>query len=506
MNIKITELLEERKKFPISNLRNSEAPYIENKLAVENEKVGLILPISFLHSLRDTELRGELFNKWRIAGLFDLAEIWRPYAGVKFVLLILQTKPPKHVYFSRYLAEDTFIGKVDRNNYGALGEQKISKSYQSYLNELEETIRKGTITNGKDNAFSIWKLDYSDIDLNRLHINYYDIEAREALKKLAQEKTEPLRDLAEIYKPRKVRDTKGLVIKTKNFSYPLTKNELAEEEQTTIQLKRGDILFSASFSGSNKFYLISEEPKQPVFASTFLVVLRPKSSKINPEYLFLYLQSETAMKYVQLIQRGNFFPQILTKDLLELPVIIPDKVTQRKSEAVYRTLFLKEKADLIQSINKELFDTTISDKPIQKEFILEELEELRMYKKEVIVKVIQGDLKELNTCIDKKLYKSFLILSGSVLEAFLLDWLSEIERKDYFSSSAEDYTLGKLLWKLKKVHKSVFDEDLITRADKIRKRRNFVHPKEYFNTNQSLGNKLCYEVIDDLKVIIKKRN
>ncbi len=505
MKIDIQELIEERKSYPISGLKNSETEYITSKLNTDSGKVGLVVPVMLLHSIKEVNSRQRIFNDWYINGIFDLAEIWKPATNVKFILLVIQKGKPQHVYFSKYLSKETFTGKLDYRKSGIIGEQQITKSYKDYISSLENTINNDTINQATDESRSIWKLNYSEIDLDNLQISFYEPDSRQALMKLKQEKTKALKELAEILRPRKLEGSKGHVIKTKDFVYPLSIKDLSEEQQTTIRLQKGDILFSDSFSGNKKFYLVTDDFKESIFSSTFLVVIRPKSEEITPEYLFLYLQSETVMKYIQLFQRGTFFPHIRSKDLLELPVILPDKITQQKSESVFKTLFLKDKVDVIQAINKELFDDATPDKPIQREFIIEELEVLRMFKKDVIEKVIQGDLKELNTCIDKKLYKSFLILSGSVLEAFLLDWMSEVEKKDYFSPDTEDFTLGKLLWKLKKVHTQIFDEDLIRRADKIREKRNFVHPKEYFNTTEKLNDDMCYEVIDDLKVIINKR-
>ena len=43
---------------------------------------------------------------------------------------------------------------------------------------------------------------------------------------------------------------------------------------------------------------------------------------------------------------------------------------------------------------------------------------------------LTGDLKELNVCFKNGAYKATLMLAGSILEAVLIDWLSEIHHKD----------------------------------------------------------------------------
>ncbi len=51
---------------------------------------------------------------------------------------------------------------------------------------------------------------------------------------------------------------------------------------------------------------------------------------------------------------------------------------------------------------------------------------------EKLSNILTDDLKELDICYTAKAYKATLILAGAILEALLLDWLSEIDGKDYF--------------------------------------------------------------------------
>lgn len=324
--------------------------------------------------------------------------------------------------------------------------------------------------------------------------------------KLKNEKTELLQDLCEILKPKSVKNEAGYVVKTKNFNYPLDINKLSQGEITNFLLLKGDILFSDSFSGIQKFFLINEIPREAIYASSFLVVIRPKSKIITPEYLFLYLQSETIKKYFLRNRSGGFFPRITLSKLRELPVIIPEQITQIKSKNIFETLFLQKRENLVERINKELFDDTTSSKPIQKEFLVEELENLRIWKRDIIEKILRTDFNELEKCKQYRLYKSFLILSGSILEAFLLDWISEIENKNYFDLDEEEYTLGKLIWKkLKQAHPDVFDSELIKKAIEIKDKRNLVHPKAYFNSLDKIDSKVCDDVLRDLREIFSKR-
>ena len=325
----------------------------------------------------------------------------------------------------------------------------------------------------------------------------------EKAKKIKQEKTQRLKDLADIIKPRYIKE-QGRVIKTRDFKYPLNYPELKTEKASSVNIHKGDILFSDTFSGEQKFYLIDKEPSLKIFPSTFLVVIRPR--QISPEYLFLYLQSDTAKKYFLGNKSGGFFPRIPLNKLSEMPVVIPEKETQEKSLILFENLFLQPKVNILSEINKELFTKTKVKKPIQKEFLEEEILKLRLFKKEILDKIIKQDFQELEKCRINKLYKSFLILAGSILEAFLLDWISEIERKDYFVKTSENFTLGKLIFdKLKKMHPDIFNDELIRKASEIMKKRNFIHPKEFFNSRELINDSVCGEVVNNLRFILNSR-
>lgn len=318
-----------------------------------------------------------------------------------------------------------------------------------------------------------------------------------------QENIKLLKDVAEIIKPKQT-DQRGIVIKTRNFHYPLTYSDLETNIATSLTIDKGDILFSDTFSGEQKFYLINEKLKKIIFPSSFLVVIRPKN--ISPEYLFLYLQSDTAKKYFLSNKSGGFFPRIPLSKLSEMPIVIPEKETQEKSKVLFENLFLQPKINVLSEINKQLFSKTKVKKPIQKEFLEEEFFKLKIFKKEILDKIIKQDFQELEKCRENKLYKSFLILAGSILEAFLLDWISEIESKDYFVKDSENFTLGKLIFdKLRKIHPDIFNEDLTIKANRIMKKRNLIHPKEFFNSRELVNDKICEEIVADLKFILNSR-
>ena len=118
-------------------------------------------------------------------------------------------------------------------------------------------------------------------------------------------------------------------------------------------------------------------------------------------------------------------------------------------------------------------------------------------------------LVEINDAIKNGLYYSATIVIGSVLEAFLIDWLTEIDGKDYFK---EPYLLPEKNNKRADL-KDYIDiiqkkrPDWIDGAKKatfIRTKRNTVHAKLYIE-DKDISEKTCIELLNDLKSIIHNR-
>jgi hypothetical protein len=502
----ILKIIEERQQYPLRNNKNSEMDYVFDRLSQKSEKVGLVLPVGFFQTHKDKDLRKLIFEEWHVVGVFDLGAIWGQWTSVCFNLLVLQKKKPEHVFFSQYLSKDTFVfNKKKVSKFEEIENHTPTKDFADYIKQIESLLNGGSME--KTDNYRLWKTSFADIDTEKLQSQFNDPELIENEKKLAQEKTDLLSNLADILKPRKLKDaSEGLIVKTKDFKYPLCSDQLGTEVVTSVALKKGDIVFSDSFSGNQKFYLIHKDYKPKVYASSFLTVIRPKSAKITPEYLFLYLQSDVFKKYFLRYAAGVFFQRIRIKDLQELPVILPEKSTQEKSGRIFESLFLIPKENILEQINKELFDNSpVSEKPIQKEFVFEKLEDLRLWKREIIDSVLKDDFRELELAKKQAMYKSFVILAGSILEAFLMDWLCEKDGLDYFSSE-EELALGSLIWKLFSFKEGrAPDNVLLKKADFIREKRNLVHPKKYFNSQWKLDEKTCNEILRDLRMIMKRR-
>lgn len=125
---------------------------------------------------------------------------------------------------------------------------------------------------------------------------------------------------------------------------------------------------------------------------------------------------------------------------------------------------------------------------------------------------IEKYLAEIKNDIDVGSFYSATIVMGSVLEAFLIDWLSEIDGKDY---SSEDYMIFDKRHNLVRRAdlKDYIDEiqkkrpdwiDGAKKATEIRKKRNRIHYKLYIEEGE-ISQELCYEMLQNLEAIINNR-
>lgn len=131
---------------------------------------------------------------------------------------------------------------------------------------------------------------------------------------------------------------------------------------------------------------------------------------------------------------------------------------------------------------------------------------------------MEEDIKELDSCYSAGAYKATLILAGSILEAFLLDWLSEIDGKNYFQ---EPYKVkvkkadGSYRWEKKERLNVYIDQikelerpDWMEPSEKahfIRESRNTVHAKVCLRKEIGINEETCKKVILYLKDIIDTR-
>ena len=124
--------------------------------------------------------------------------------------------------------------------------------------------------------------------------------------------------------------------------------------------KKNDILYSEIRPANKRFAFIDFENTSNYIASTKLMVLRP-NDKVLPRYLFALLKSNHLISELQHLAetRSGTFPQItFSSELSRIPVLLPDKETQKKVIDILSCI--EDKIDLNLAINNNLEQQAIA--------------------------------------------------------------------------------------------------------------------------------------------------
>lgn len=191
---------------------------------------------------------------------------------------------------------------------------------------------------------------------------------------------------------------------------------------SNVRLHKGDIV-----EKRGKFFLLNKEPLFELYASSDCKVIRAK--KVPPEYLYIYFISRIATKIrlafsVSVIDKMPKF----SEDIKEFPIVLPPYDTKH-----YEELFKK-----ISNPDERFFESLTM--PGKKESVavlldLETLVNIKLNNEKLLRTHIDSDIEELKICYNNKAYKAMVIMAGAILEAFLIDWKSEIDKKNYFKTN-----------------------------------------------------------------------
>lgn len=110
---------------------------------------------------------------------------------------------------------------------------------------------------------------------------------------------------------------------------------------------------------------------------------------------------------------------------------------------------------------------------------------VRMYNEEQLRSFLYDDITELGICFNHGAYKAAIFIAGSILEAVLTDWVSEMRQRNYFE---EELTVPNRARNNRKKRADLSDlieivrkqqfplwEDEAKKASVIREKRNLIH-------------------------------
>ncbi|HAV90691.1 MAG TPA: hypothetical protein DCW44_05410 [Eubacterium sp.] len=441
-----------------------------------------------------------LFDSYKLKGMFELKN---PYSNTyaEFFVYVFSKKWNKDILYSLY--NDSIKGRRSNNRNSLDMWEEYPEDYFDYIEKIEDFVLTGKCPEDtKTQEFGF--ITQKERKYNEWNPRRYNKKARIIRDNLLNEKTVELAEMAEIIRPRQNREK----IHTYNYlsisalQYPLNYDKLREGIMTDTPIKKGDIIYCTN----GNIYLVYDELQKEIHISPNCFIIRPIN--ICSEYLYLYLKSETASVILDSLIPGNIIKRVRFQDLKTFPIIIPEK-----KDDYYLKVFLSQEYGVydIEQLNDVIKQLSNDNKNETIEDILdvELLENMKTYKSDLIEKILEEDLRELNICFRNKAYKATLILSGSILEAILIDWLSEEHKKNYFEEdyiSEIDGERGSLyiyIRDLKELKHPKWMEEA-KKADSIRKNRNKVHAKLCLGSNV-INENLCREVVGYLEDVLKTR-
>lgn len=392
---------------------------------------------------------------------------------------------------------------------------------EPFFSKIEDRWRKMEITDeGIQKLISAYKArqnvigkccitSLKEIETNEFSLSMEKYVLRRKLEKiLKKEALKDFEDVAEVIVPRIIRSKSGKRLSADACkSHPFDYEKTSKGPATTVIVHKGDLIFKSGIL--EMLYLFDEEPKEEVFATERDIVIRPKS--IQSEYLYYYFKSETGRMAFSINTCSNLGLQILTRVSFEgLKIPLP-----RNNPEEYRRTFEIEnhlKIDiasfnaLLANKNKYLDDTF--EDVLSQELAIQ----VKRYKAEAMAEFLSDDIRELNACFHSKAYKATLILAGSILEAVLIDWISEKEGVDYFTNDymVPDRRGGRkradlfdYINVLKELEKPNWDREA-NMAHAIRTNRNLVHAKLGIKS-EDINEHTCKMVIRYLRTVLETR-
>lgn len=150
------------------------------------------------------------------------------------------------------------------------------------------------------------------------------------------------------------------ILEGKILNHKKVKNEgLKGQFKKTFQ--KNDILYSEIRPANKRFAFVDFDDTSLYIASTKLMVLRPKSEIVYPQFLFAILKDGSMLEKLQHLAetRSGTFPQItFSSELAPMLVMLPDLDTQKKIVSVLN--FIEDKIELNNTINKNLEEQAVT--------------------------------------------------------------------------------------------------------------------------------------------------
>ncbi len=463
--------------------------------------------IGYNNSLKEKAYN--ILDFYHIVGLFDLKRIFKEI-GIDFQLIIFSKKQTKQILTGIHKGNNKQLISLGidffRRPNIELPVEKLffAETFQNYLSEIEKFYNNNTVPKDTDD----YEFNFVEkIDNSLLKAEFYTKQFIDNSKVFAGSNIR-LGDIVDIKRVQRINENENQQYKTlKEFGYPLSYANIGYK--TTHKIKKGDILLKSIAKDLQVIY-IDETPKENAYVSQNQVVLHVIDERYSPEFLYLYLNSDTFKKYAKKYFLGISIPYLPVSNIKDFPIIPLSLETK-----YYEKIFKYQKNPLHHGKKYvDLLKARPLDNGIETELMLEEIKKLADKYNSATKENYMNDIMEVESCFSVGAYKATLILCGSILEGFLLDWLNELQPEEdwlnkqyvYDKKNKKDVIVGlnDYINQIEKIKRPDWMEES-QKAHEIRKQRNLVHAKLCLKENTKITKELCMHVIKYLKEIVDTR-
>lgn len=466
-------------------------------------------------------------EKYPLDLLFERPQLKGKVYVVSYVLYTLSLNRPKEIkVFSAV--------KLDELNAQGSGLCYPAVDDKGNQEEIYQAIEKWINSSKKDVliADGISEVSYSELNPDFMLPLYYSREYLSIRNSFKKQKVVRLKDLVDFYVGAKNESNSqnlGEPVRlvhagnccddfdAQNVSF----SKYPYYSSNPVEIHEGDLILNTALMESRitprYCFVINEPLKEKLYLGEHVLCMRLKSNLVTREYLYLYFRSDIARMTFALFknwgERSDMYQTIAN-----IPVVLPKSDVPMGND--------EKQIDTYKKLFEALYGTESEKGEIDRYALVrgmgsreEKYDVLRDEYRKKVQKLQNDDVsyyitenkKELNITKDNKAYKASVVLAGSILETFLIDWVSAIEGEDLFkkeyNSDGTQMRLNEAIDYLasyysKKLNLTWKEKEL---AEKIMKLRNNIHPSVYMRKKIDIGPHDCSNVCQWLDEILQSR-